>query len=165
VTYIIRRATPDDAATLSALATQTFVETFGHLYPQADLQAFLEESYAVQRQAAILANPDYAVWFLEHDGRPVGHAAAGPCGLPHVDVQPGDGELKRLYLQRAHHHSGWGGRLFRTVIGWLERGCPGAPWIGLWRGDLRRARLGAAFPPGTTERFDLVHFSAWTVSR
>src|SRR5690606_7561217 len=34
----IRRATPDDAATLSALATRTFVETFGHLYPADDLQ-------------------------------------------------------------------------------------------------------------------------------
>src|SRR3546814_10194932 len=29
----IRRATPDDAETVSVLATRTFVETFGHLYP------------------------------------------------------------------------------------------------------------------------------------
>jgi len=47
-------------------------------------------------------------------------------------VQPGDGELKRLYVQRAHQNSGWGGRLFRTVIDWLERDGPRDLWIGVW---------------------------------
>ncbi|MGH8087193.1 MAG: GNAT family N-acetyltransferase, partial [Stenotrophomonas sp.] len=95
--YTIRRAGPEDAPTLSVLAARTFVETFGHLYPPQDLQDFLDESYAVERQRVILSHPDYAVWLLELDGVAVGHAAAGPCGLPHPDVQPGDGELKRLY--------------------------------------------------------------------
>jgi hypothetical protein len=73
-----RRATVDDAPTLSALAARTFTETFGHLYPPQDLQAFLEEAYTVERQRVILAHPDYAVWLLELDGEAVGHAAAGP---------------------------------------------------------------------------------------
>ena len=66
--YSIRRATVDDAPTLSALAARTFTETFGHLYPPQDLQAFLEEAYTVERQRVILAHPDYAVWLLELDG-------------------------------------------------------------------------------------------------
>ena len=53
--YSIRRATVDDAPTLSALAARTFTETFGHLYPPQDLQAFLQESYTVERQRTILA--------------------------------------------------------------------------------------------------------------
>ena len=36
---VIRRATPDDAGVVSQLATRTFTETFGHLYPAEDLQA------------------------------------------------------------------------------------------------------------------------------
>src|SRR3546814_736741 len=100
----IRRATPDDADTVSALATRTFVETFGHLYPAEDLQAFLANAYAVEKQRVILSHPGYAVWLLECDGTAIGHAAAGPCGLPHPDVAPGDGELKRLYLLREHQN-------------------------------------------------------------
>src|SRR3546814_7327667 len=103
----IRRATPDDADTVSALATRTFVETFGHLYPAEDLQAFLANAYAVEKQRVILSHPGYAVWLLECDGTAIGHAAAGPCGLPHPDVAPGDGELKRLYLLREHQNGGW----------------------------------------------------------
>ncbi|HST44588.1 MAG TPA: GNAT family N-acetyltransferase, partial [Luteimonas sp.] len=108
----IRRAGPDDAATLSRLSARTFTEAFGPLYPPEDLRAFIAEAYAEDRQRTILAHPDYAVWLLEDDGEAVGHAAAGPCGLPHRDVRPGDGELKRLYLLASHQNGGWGGRLF-----------------------------------------------------
>ena len=128
----IRRANVEDAEQLSALATQTFVETFGHLYPDADLQAFLMEAYAVERSRIVLAHPDYAIWLLEDDGVAVGHAAAGPCGLPHPQVRQGDGELKRLYLLKDRQNSGWGSRLFETALQWLERDGPRTLWIGVW---------------------------------
>ena len=63
---------------------------------------------------------------------PIGHAAAGPCGLPHPDVQPGDGELKRLYVLKSLQNGGWGGHLFRTTLDWLERDGPRTLWIGVW---------------------------------
>ena len=138
----IRRATVADAATLARLAARTFTETFGHLYPAEDLQAFLDDAYAVDRQAVILAHPDYAVWLLEDaDGEAVGHAAAGPCGLPHPDVQPGDGELKRLYVLAAAQNGGWGGRLFDAALQWLERDGPRTLWIGVWSGNLGAQRF------------------------
>ncbi|MGY4517130.1 GNAT family N-acetyltransferase [Lysobacter sp. HA18] len=128
----IRRATVEDAATLSSLATATFVEAFGHLYQPEDLQAFLDDAYDVRKQATILAHPDYAVWFLESDGRAVGHCAAGPCGLPHADVVPGDGEVKRLYVLREFQNGGSGARLMDTAMQWLERGGPRTLWVGVW---------------------------------
>lgn len=137
----IRRATPADAACLSRLASATFVETFGHLYPAEDLAAFLDEAYAVDRQRAILAHPDYAVWLLEHAGEAIGHAAAGPCGLPHPGVAAGDGELKRLYVLAAHQNAGWGGRLFDTALAWLLRDGPRALWVGVWSENLGAQRF------------------------
>ena len=138
---VIRRATVADAQTLSRVATRTFVETFGHLYPNEDLQAFLRENYAVDRQAVILGHPDYAVWLLERDGEAVGHAAAGPCGLPHAEVRPGDGELKRLYVLREAQNGGWGGRLFQAALEWLERDGPRTLWIGVWSQNLGAQRF------------------------
>ncbi|MDQ3288868.1 MAG: GNAT family N-acetyltransferase [Pseudomonadota bacterium] len=129
---IIRRATVADAATVSRIATRTFTETFGHLYADEDLQAFLLDSYAVDKQALILSLDAYAIWLLEVDGEAVGHAAAGPCGLPHADVRPGDGELKRLYVLPGYQSDGWGGRLFETALAWLERDGPRTLWISVW---------------------------------
>jgi len=129
----IRRATVDDAATLSSLAARTFIETFGHLYPPEDLAYFLDEAYPTEKQAVILGHPDYAVWLLEdEDGTAVGHAAAGPCGLPHPDVVRGDGELKRLYVLASHQNGGWGGQLFAEAERWLLRQGPRTLWVGVW---------------------------------
>jgi len=128
----IRRATVADAGPLSVLASRTFIETFGHLYPKEDLEFFLDDAYAPEKQAVILAHPDYAVWLLEDDGVAVGHAAAGPCGLPHADVKPGDGELKRLYVLASHQGGGWGGRMFDEAERWLLRDGPRTLWIGVW---------------------------------
>ena len=137
----IRRATPADAEALSALAERTFVEAFGHLYPPEDLEAFLRESYAVDRQRVILETPGYAVWFLEDDGVPVGHAAAGPCGLPNPAVRPEDGELKRLYVLAKYQNGGWGARLFQAAMDWLQADGPRTIWIGVWSQNLGAQRF------------------------
>lgn len=137
----IRRATVDDAATLSRLAARTFTETFGHLYAPEDLAAFIADSYAVEKQRTILAHPDYAVWLLERDGEALGHAAAGPCGLPHPEVAPGDGELKRLYVLREAQNGGWGGRMFEAALAWLLRDGPRRLWIGVWSENLGAQRF------------------------
>ncbi len=164
--YAIRRATVEDASTLSTLAERTFTETFGHLYPPADLQDFLREAYAVERQRVILAHPDYAVWLLERDGVAIGHAAAGPCGLPHPQVGPGDGELKRLYLVRDEQGCGWGRHLLVTALDWLEREGPRTLWLGVWSENLGAQRFYARhgfrrageylFPVGATNDLEFI---------
>jgi len=164
--HAIRRAGVDDAAALSALAARTFTETFGHLYPPEDLQHFLQEAYAVERQRVILAHPEYAVWLLERGGVAIGHAAAGPCGLPHADVQPGDGELKRLYLIKDEQSCGWGSRLLETALGWLERDGRRTLWLGVWSENFGAQRFYARygfsrageylFPVGATNDLEFI---------
>lgn len=163
---LIRRATIEDADALSALAARTFTETFGHLYPPADLASFLHEAYAPDRQRVILSHPDYAVWLLERDGEVLGHAAAGPCGLPHPEVRAGDGELKRLYLLRQVQNGGWGGRMFDGVMRWLLRDGPRTLWIGVWSENFGAQRFYARhgfrkvgeylFPVGQTRDLEFI---------
>lgn len=141
----IRRATVEDAATLSTLAARTFTETFGHLYPPEDLAAFLGDAYAVEKQRIILSHPDYAVWLLERDGEAIGHVAAGPCGLPHPEVAPGDGEIKRLYLVRGTQGGGYGSRLMDAAMDWLLREGPRTLWVGVWSDNLGAQRFYARY--------------------
>ena len=129
---VLRRAEVADAAALARIGAATFVETFGHLYPASDLEPYLAAAYDVDATRATLSDPACAAWLLEVDGVAVGHALAGPCGLPHPDVRSDDGELKRLYLLRAHQAGGHGGRMFDTVLDWLQRDGPRTLWIGVW---------------------------------
>lgn len=131
----IRQAIEADAEALATLSADTFVQAFGHLYPDADLQAFLADAYSPGKQLAAIKGPGCAVFLLERDGVAVGYAAVGPCGLPHAQVQPGDGELKRLYLLNDAQNRGHGGRLFAVAIDWLLREGPRPLWIGVWSGN------------------------------
>jgi len=137
----IRRAEPGDAAALSRIAMQTFTDTFGHMYPDEDLQDFLRTNYAVAEWTRQLSDDTYAVWLLEDDGDAVGYAQAGPCGLPHADVTPDDGELKRLYVLSRASNSGWGGRLFEQALEWLQRDGPRTIWISVFSQNLGAQRF------------------------
>jgi ribosomal protein S18 acetylase RimI-like enzyme len=138
---VIRRATPADAQALSAIGRDTFVETFGHLYPPADLAAFLADAYGLEKTRRDLADPAKAAWLVEEDGKAVGHALAGACDLPHPEVDPADGELKRLYILAAHRGGGAGSRLMAETFAWLERHGPRTLWIGVWSENFGAQRL------------------------
>ena len=125
----IRRARPDDAEALVELSTATFTQTFGHLYDPADLAAFLNEAYDLQKHKTLLADPDHATWLVEDNDALVGYALAGPCSLPHPDVLPEDRELKRLYLLADHQKSGLGSTLIELVLDWIG---PRTAWLGVW---------------------------------
>ena len=166
MTLAIRRATAQDAQVVSALAATTFTETFGALYPPDDLAAFLREAYAVERQRTILSHPDYALWLLEDDGEAVGHIAAGPCGLPHPDAAPGDGEIKRLYLRQGWQNGGHGARLMDAAMDWLLRDGARTLWVGVWSenhgaqrfyGRYGFGKVGAyLFPVGATRDLEFI---------
>ena len=141
----IRRATAADADLLAALGAGTFVETFGHLYAPADLQAFLDESHTVEAYAKVLADPDYALWLAEAGGRAIGYVQAGPCGLPHADVRPGDGEIKRLYLRADAQNGGVGRALMDTAMAWLLRDGPRTLWLSVWSENLGAQRFYARY--------------------
>ena len=81
---MIRRATPDDAPVLSALARECFTQTFGHLYTAEDLTAFLDQAYSPAVLRAELEDPEYATWLLFEDapGSPSPEDEAG--SLAHV---------------------------------------------------------------------------------
>lgn len=138
---VIRRASPSDAYALAAIGAETFVETFGHLYPPQDLRHFLAEAYDAERLRAELAGPEAAAWLANAGGETIGYAQAGACGLPHPEVTPECGELKRLYFRKAWQNRGLGQRLFAEAIAWLQRDGPRDVWIGVWSENLGAQRF------------------------
>jgi GNAT superfamily N-acetyltransferase len=129
---ITRRAGSADAEVLARIGAETFSETFAHLYPPQDLRNFLADAYGLERTRADLADPAKASWLVELDGQAIGYATAGPCGLPHAEVTPACGELKRFYFYKAWQNGGLGRGLFDAVTAWLQKDGPRTVWIGVW---------------------------------
>lgn len=112
VTY--RNATIADAEAMSVIGSQTFVDTFGHLYSAANLQIFMV-NHSPENWAIELADPAFAVRIAEVDGRAVGYAKLGPAHLP---IDTGDRlatELRQLYVLADWHGSG----IAATLTDWI----------------------------------------------
>lgn len=145
---VIRPATPADAEALSALGTQTFLDTFVHgfgiPYPADDLAAFLESSLSVRATRVHLENPAQAWWMAERDGQALAFAQVGPNSLPHPDARDTHAELKRLYVAKDAQGLGLGTRLLARSLEWMEGNTTGPLWIGVWSGNLKAQKLYAA---------------------
>ncbi|MEQ8936297.1 MAG: GNAT family N-acetyltransferase [Amphiplicatus sp.] len=115
----IRFAYAEDAKIVSALGTTTFIETFGHLYKEEDLSAFLEKNHSESAYKTLLSDREWGVRIVERDGVPFGYSVAGPCTLPVPDMPENAGELSRLYLLKEGQGSGAGERLLKTTLDWL----------------------------------------------
>jgi diamine N-acetyltransferase len=137
----IRRASAADAPSLAAIGRATFAASFGHLYWPADLAAFLAGAYELEKMRRELDDPRCAVWLAEAGSEVVGYAVAGPCDLPHPEVTPACGELKRVYVMPGLQGGGLGSRLMGEALAWLEREGPRRLWIGVWSGNEGAVRL------------------------
>jgi GNAT superfamily N-acetyltransferase len=122
-------AGPEHAGDLARLARETFAETFTH-YPPDHLAAFLAK-YTPAFFIGLISDPAERVWIAKSDGRIAGYAHAGACNLPHPEVTPACGELKRLYVRRGLQGGGTGSALLGTALAWLS--APGRKlWVGVY---------------------------------
>jgi ribosomal protein S18 acetylase RimI-like enzyme len=93
-----RKAGPDDAEALSYLGAATFLASFAFDHPGQPLIEHLKAEHSTEYYTAKLANPDVDIVIGETPlGAPVGYVMLVPP--EHLDLQqPGDWELKRIYL-------------------------------------------------------------------
>ena len=110
VTY--RDATPADAAALDRIFDRVFCDTFGHLYREEDLNAFLS-SFGVADWERQLADPAFACRIAEVDGNPVGYVKLGPLKLP-VEPDAPALLLDQLYVLKERHGAG----IARGLMDW-----------------------------------------------
>lgn len=99
-----RDAVMADSANIAEIFRQTFVDTFGHLYPPDDLAAFLMTMTA-DRFRQEIADPRFVFRIAESDGAPVGYIKLGPPGLP-VETPPDTIELCQFYILPAWQGAG-----------------------------------------------------------
>lgn len=145
-TAAIRRATADDAEALAELGAATFVETFGHLYPAADLQIFLAKTHTPESWLRALTDPRRATWVAEQpNGRKVGFIGVGACKLPVQDLEITAGEIQQLYVLAEFHNLRLGARLMDAGLEWLLSQGRSPLYIGVWSENYGAQRFYARY--------------------
>ncbi len=113
-----RDARENDAVDVAEIGRDTFIETFGHLYPPHDLKTYLDEAFAIEAIRAEILDPQIEIRIAFAGRRIVAYTKIGPCKLP---IDTGDEpalELHRIYVYRARQGVGVG----RILLNWaIER--------------------------------------------
>jgi len=100
-----RDAVAADGPELAAMARRSFTDTFGALYRQEDLAAFLDQTFGTSGLPADLTDPAYRVRVATEDDRIVGYCKVGPVTFP-GEWPDNAMELHQLYILGDHHGAG-----------------------------------------------------------
>ena len=96
----LRPATLDDAEALALVGAATFLEAFTWMLPGADIVAHCRKNHTADSYRRYLQQADTRITLAVSvpGGAPVGYAMVTAPDLPNFPLQPGDIELKRIYL-------------------------------------------------------------------
>ena len=114
ITY--RDARAIDGAPLAAMARRSFTDTFGTLYPQSDLAAFLDEAFGPNGLPSQLSDPDFAIRLALADDQIIGFVKMGPVTFP-GEWRPDAIELYQFYVLGGWHGQGVAQELMAWALG------------------------------------------------
>lgn len=138
----IRRATIDDAETLSALSKRTFYDTFTGTCTEADMQQFLQAYFDLEVVKKELADENDFYFFIESEGVPAGYLRLMEDyrNFP-VMKQWKSLELKRIYIDRSFHGKGLAQELMHFAENFAKENNFEVLWLGVWEHNNRAKRF------------------------
>lgn len=114
-----RGGRPGDGKALSKLFCESFAATFGHLYAEEDIAAFLCDKQP-EKYESELADPAFGFRLAEDGGILLGFVKCGPCHLP-IDEPAGRWEIHQFYLAEEAKGRGIGDKLMDWSLAEAER--------------------------------------------
>lgn len=130
-----RDATAGDAAAVAAFAARTFVDTFGHLYPPDDLEAFLKAKYSAAVLTEEIADPATRYRLALRDGAIIGYCKMGDVDMA---VSAADAlELHRLYVDEHVKGAGVAQTLMEDCLAWARVKGATMLYLSVWEDNHR----------------------------
>jgi len=135
----IRTATPADAGPLAALAERTFRDTFADDNSTDDIEAYVRDSFSLDRVRAELADDvnTFLLAFTDGDQRPDGYAKLRTGTTDPSVTGPDPVELQRLYVDRTAMGRGVGAALMRATLDAARSAGYRTLWLGVWERNAR----------------------------
>jgi diamine N-acetyltransferase len=133
---LIRNARPDEASTISALAHQTFRETYASQTRTEDMNAFLADAYRPADIAKALRDPRHRWFIAESEGSVAGfvHLLVGERHASVLGERPV--LLAEIYLKASHQGVGLGAAMMQQAIE-TARLTGDVLWLGVWEHNAR----------------------------
>ena len=135
----IRTATSNDAENLAALATRTFRDTFAADNSTDDMNAYVRDSFSLDRVESDLADDanTFLLAFVDGDEQPAGYAKLRTGTTNPSVTGPDPVELERLYVDRSAIGHGVGAALMQASLDAARSASHETLWLGVWERNTR----------------------------
>ena len=135
----IRTATPADTEPLAALAERTFRDTFADDNSTGDIEAYVRDSFSLDRVRAELADDanKFLLALMDGEEQPHGYAKLRTGTTDPSVTGPDPVELQRLYVDRSAMGHGVGAALMRASLDAAKSSDHRTLWLGVWERNAR----------------------------
>jgi ribosomal protein S18 acetylase RimI-like enzyme len=137
-----RQATLDDAETITAIARQTFYDTFTGTCTEEDMQSFLEDYFNLKQIQAELNDENDFYYLTQAEGRAVGYLRfmEDYSSFPYME-QWKSLELKRIYVIKEFQGRGVAQQLMDCILQYAKENNYQVVWLGVWEYNLRAQKF------------------------
>ena len=158
--FVVRRCTASDAATVAELGARLFVETYGPTHPEPELSRYLARSFSVQYFREALGDPRVRVLVIENAGGVAAgyaHVRVTTTTKPDSVVARAPIEIVRFYIDARWHGSGLAQKLMAACEREARAMGGDLVWLSAWQEAPRAVafyrRAGFAIAGTTTFAF------------
>lgn len=138
----IRRIAVKDVAVLSAIAKESFYDTFTGTCTEEDMQSFLEIYFNEKQLESEIENENLFCFFAETDGKPVAYLQfmEDYNSFPLMKKWKAL-ELKRIYVLKEYHGRGIAQKLMEFILKYAADNKYEVVWLGVWEYNLRAQKF------------------------
>ena len=137
-----RRATIEDAETLSEISKRTFYDTFTGTCTEEDMQSFLDEYFNLSKVKQELLNEKDRYYLAEVNGVTAGYLRfmEDYSSLPLMEKWKAL-ELKRIYVEKDFQGRGVAQVLMDLILKYANEHNYEVVWLGVWEHNLKAQRF------------------------
>ncbi|CAN5791647.1 GNAT family N-acetyltransferase [soil metagenome] len=137
-----RRAGIADAKALAEISRQTFYDTFTGTCTEEDMQSFLEQYFNLNQVMKELKNENDNYYLAELNGEVIGYLRFMEDyeSFPHMKQWKAL-ELKRIYINKAHHGKGVAQVLMTLFMNYAIENKYQVVWLGVWEHNMRAQKF------------------------
>ncbi|MBP6431291.1 MAG: GNAT family N-acetyltransferase [Ferruginibacter sp.] len=129
----IKKIAGNDVAILSAIAKETFYDTFKDTCTIEDMQNFLQNNYNEEALSLELKNENYHYYFACIDDKPIGYLLfAEDYGHWPKTERKKALELKRIYILQNYQGKGVAQALMDFYLNYATTNSYEVAWLGVW---------------------------------
>jgi ribosomal protein S18 acetylase RimI-like enzyme len=138
---VVKKASLEDAQTLTIIGKETFFETFAAGNTQENMEKYLEENFNVGKLQNEISNIDSLFYIAWDANIPVGYLKLN-LGSAQTELKDDNSlEIERIYVKSAYHGQKVGQLLYEKAVEVAKKQKKSFIWLGVWEENPKAIRF------------------------